>query len=58
MTSSAIPTDPTISEVVPLCGAAPLSQAGLQLRASTSPSTQACAEAACPHQRVVVQPAP
>jgi hypothetical protein len=58
MTTSATPTEPTISKVVPLCGAAPLSQARLQLREPISPSTQACVDAACPHHRVVTQPAP
>src|SRR3954467_9993333 len=39
MTVSATPTEPTISKVVPLCGAAPDSQASRHDRGPVSPST-------------------
>src|SRR5687768_3732623 len=58
ITTSATPVEPAISNVVPLCGAAPLNEARLQPPASSTPSRGPSDDRPSAHHCVVSQPPP
>jgi hypothetical protein len=58
MIMRAKPTEPTISNVVPLCGAAPLNQAESHWPGRSAPSQGPSEIRPPPHQCVVTKPAP